>query len=120
MIEIEALVEAFDTVDPAPAIVLVSVTSNEPEEVSGDGDGSTRIDIQEADIGTADFLFLVRAERAAVEEGRIYTVVYRAIDVCGNEATSAATVIVPHDRGERERNRSKNGQSRTNGGSSLS
>ena len=100
MAEIEAIVEVSDTVDPAPAIVLVSVTSNEPEDATGDGDGHTEMDIEGADLGTADLLFLVRAERAAVEEGRIYTVVYCAIDFCGNEATAEATVVVPHDRGK--------------------
>lgn len=99
MVPIEATVSAVDIVDPSPSVVLLSVISNEPDDVHGLGDGSFGLDIQEADVGSADFDFLVRAERAAVLEGRIYTIVYRATDTSGNVADGTVMVVVPHDVG---------------------
>ena len=57
--------------DPNPAITLVSIVSNEPD--NGVADGNTINDIQGAVIGTDDRTFLVRAERSARGTGRRYT-----------------------------------------------
>jgi len=44
------------------SIQLVSIVSSEPDD--GIGDGNTIGDIQEAEYGTADFEFQLRAERS--------------------------------------------------------
>ncbi|MFN0139655.1 MAG: VWA domain-containing protein, partial [Pyrinomonadaceae bacterium] len=74
---------------------LVSITANEP--VNGKGDGNTESDIEDAEFGTDDRQFSLRAERSGTGSGRVYTITYRATDAAGNSALATATVIVPHD-----------------------
>ena len=95
MVDVAVSVSADDNCD-APAVVLESVESNEADD--GDGDGSTVDDIQGAEIGTADFAFLLRAERAGGGDGRIYTTIYAATDASGNRSTAGGFIVVPHDR----------------------
>ncbi len=76
----------------APAVSLVSVTSDEPDDAPGSGDGSTIGDVViEADR------FLLRAERLTGGDGRTYTVVYEATTTNGSQLTTqvSATVVVP-------------------------
>jgi hypothetical protein len=80
-------------------ISLVSVTSSEPD--NGTGDGDTVGDVQGADVGAADFDFQVRAERSGSGPGRVYTVVYRVVDAVGLETTATTFIKVPHDQGHR-------------------
>ena len=75
------------------------VTSNEPDDAEGIGDGNTLNDIQGVDPGTADSIFQLRAERSGTGVGRTYTVTYRATDGSGNLATATSSVFVPHDQG---------------------
>jgi hypothetical protein len=96
LVDISAVVVAADSCS-AVEVVLESITSNEPD--NGEGDGNTVNDIQDADFGTADFDFVLRAERSGTGDGRVYTVVYSATDASGNTATATATVVVPHDQG---------------------
>jgi hypothetical protein len=91
---IVASVAASDICDPSPSIQLISITSNEADD--GLGDGDTTGDIQEADIGTNDTSFLLRAERSGTGTGRIYTVTYRATDASSNTTVKTATVFVRH------------------------
>jgi hypothetical protein len=95
MVPITATVIVDDTCDPNPVIRLVSIISSEPE--NDRGDGNTAPDIQ-ADIGTADFSLLLRAERDGRANGRTYTITYEVEDASGNTASAQATVLVPHDR----------------------
>ena len=85
-----------DLCDPHPSVVLTSIVSDEPDDAVGNGDGNTTGDIQEAAVGTADFHFKVRAERAGSDDGRVYTVTYTSTDACGLSAAAIATVVVPH------------------------
>jgi hypothetical protein len=78
-------------------VTLVSVTSNEPD--NGLGDGDTTGDIQGAETGTADYDFLLRAERAGGGSGRVYRIVYSVVDAGGVETLVRARVTVPHDQG---------------------
>jgi hypothetical protein len=96
MSDIVATVIVSDICDPDPQVILVSITSNEPDEGLGDGDHPD--DIQEADFGTEDYEFQLRSERSGLGDGRIYTVTYSATDGSGNEAVATADVYVPHDR----------------------
>ncbi|MDX1387993.1 MAG: Ig-like domain-containing protein [Acidobacteriota bacterium] len=96
MVSIEASVEAEDVCSDV-MVMLMSVESNEPE--NDIGDGNTAPDIAGANIGTEDYHFQLRAERSGTGSGRTYTVVYKAVDASGNEATATAYVIVPHDQG---------------------
>jgi endo-1,4-beta-xylanase len=100
MVPIHAIVVAKDTCTHAEdvEVLLLSVTSNEPE--NGNGDGNTVGDIQDAVTGTADFDFLVRAERSGGGSGRVYTANYEATDAAGNSADAFGEAKVPHDLGK--------------------
>jgi hypothetical protein len=102
MVVVTAEVAATDACGGA-VIHLRSVASNEPDDARGAGDGSTTGDVRHAEPGTADLEFELRAERSARGTGRVYTVTYSATDGSGNESTAEATVVVPHDRGQRGR-----------------
>ncbi len=97
MSPISADVTVTDVCDPNPSFVLYDITSSEPDD--GKGDGHTTGDIQEADYGTEDVDFLLRSERRGGGDGRIYTIIYRAMDGSGNAAYDTVTVTVPHDQG---------------------
>lgn len=80
----------------ASGFELVGVTSDEPDEGTGDGDFPD--DIQGVEPGTADTSFEVRAERMGSGDGRTYTATYRVEDGSGNSAQTEATVEVPIGR----------------------
>jgi hypothetical protein len=87
---------AADLCDPSATIRLVSVTSSEPDDAIGAGDGATRGDIQGADLGTPDTRVLLRAERAGGGPGRTYELRYLAVDRSGNASSAVAVVTVPN------------------------
>jgi len=96
MVEINASLEVSDNCDDNPVVVLVSITSSEPPDDIGDGHHQP--DIEDADFGTADSTFSVRAERMGTRLGRIYTVVFTATDFSGNSATGEVYIRVPHNQ----------------------
>jgi hypothetical protein len=98
MVEVDAVLSAEDLCGP-PDVLLASVSSSEPDNAVGTGDGDTVNDIQAADVGTPDFEFSLRAERSGSGDGRTYTVTYTAADSAGNESSAMAIVDVPHDQG---------------------
>ena len=79
--------------DANPAIRLVSITSNEPDNGLGDGDQPQ--DIQGAAFGTDDREFQLRSERSGPGNGRVYTITYSATDASGNQTLRQTTVTVP-------------------------
>ena len=91
---IKATINVSDNLDPNPTVALVSVTSNEPD--NGTGDGDTANDIVIVD----NFTFQLRAERSGSGNGRIYTITYQVTDWAGNSTVETATVTVPHDKGK--------------------
>jgi hypothetical protein len=100
MSNVTATVTASDICYPSLSVVLVSATSNEPDDAQGGGDGNTTDDIQGASFGTPDFQVMLRAERMGGGSGRFYTLTYMVSDGSGNSATTASQVSVPHDRAE--------------------
>ena len=94
--EVVAKISVTDDKDPHPSVRLVSITSSEPD--NGLGDGDTPNDVQQADFGTDDRQFLLRAERSGTELGRTYTVTYEAQDAAGNASRVSVKVMAPHDR----------------------
>lgn len=93
LIPITTTVNVLDRCDPGASFRLVSITSNEPDD--GLGDGDTPNDIRGVQLGTADTTFLLRAERSGTGVGRIYTIVYRAVDSAGNTRDVTVYVRVP-------------------------
>ena len=98
MIDIAVSLSVTDACS-TPTVVLASVSSNEPDDATGTGDGSTVGDIQGALPGVADDRFQLRAERRGEGAGRIYTVTYSAVDGAGNATPATRYVLVPHDQG---------------------
>ncbi len=95
LVDITATVTVSDICDPSPTFVLTSISSNEPD--NGLGDGDTANDIQGHVLGAPDTTFQLRAERAGLGSGRVYTIVYTASDGSGNTTPATVTVTVPHD-----------------------
>jgi hypothetical protein len=91
--------ETRDLCDPGPAVSLVSVTSSEPDDAPGLGDGETIGDISGAELGTADDDVDLRSERDGRGPGRVYELTYRAVDASGSATPSFVVVTVPHDQG---------------------
>jgi len=96
LVDIVAAVTVTDSCDPQATFVLTSITSNEPD--NGTGDGDTANDIQNAAYGTADTHFSLRSERSSSGSGRVYTILYTASDGSGNEMPATVRVYVPHDQ----------------------
>lgn len=97
MVDITANITVTDACDAHPTVKLVSISSNEP--ANSTGDGNTSPDIAGATFGTDDRSFQLRAERKGNGNGRVYTVTYSAEDASGNTAQQIATVTVAHDQG---------------------
>lgn len=93
-VDVTAILTVSDICDPSPEVTLVSVTSNEPDDARGIGDGNTINDIVIVDT----YCFKLRAERDGAGTGRVYTIIYRVTDESGNSAIASAAVIVPHAR----------------------
>ena len=97
LVQITATVQTSDGCDANPAVALVSITSNEPDNGLGDGDQPN--DIQAVAGGPIPFgtdvrAFLLRAERSGSGTGRVYIVNYMVRDASGNESLASAQVFV--------------------------
>jgi len=88
MIPVVVSVSASDRGDAAPAARIVSVTSNEP--VNGTGDGDTGPDW----AITGPLTLTLRAERAGTGSGRIYTITVQVTDRFGNSSNATVQVTV--------------------------
>lgn len=102
MVPITATITVKDDYDPQPEIKLVSITANEPLDKDDIKVGKLFTDIRQ---------FQLKAEREGKNKaGRIYTVTYIANDASGNQTEVSATVTVPHDRDDKEQQRSHDGK----------
>ena len=94
MIPINVVVSVEDEISGIASVVLNSIISNESD--NGLGDGNTIDDIQDAEFGTKDTAFSLRAERSGNND-RVYTITYTATDLAGNVKNITKTVTVPHN-----------------------
>jgi hypothetical protein len=97
MVDVSANVSVVE-VCGSPTIVLLSVTSNEPDDAAGDADGNTTGDIQGVTTGTDDRAFQLRAETGPVFGGRRYLVTYTATDASNNKGIGRTAVSVQAPR----------------------
>jgi hypothetical protein len=95
MVNVTVSVIATDLVDPAPMSHIISVSSNQP--IDGTGDGDTAPDW----LITGPLTLQLRAERAGGTAGvpRIYTITVGTSDASGNTAYGTVTVSVGDGRG---------------------
>jgi len=98
LVDVAVDVEVEDDCDPAPAVRLVSVASDELELHAGEGSGRTSPDVEDAELGTDDRSVRLRAERAGRRDGRTYTLTYEVEDASGNATLASVDVVVAHDR----------------------
>jgi len=96
LITVNATINTTDVGSQIDSVVLTSITSNESD--NGLGDGDTSNDIQNAQFGSLDTSFTLRAERSGNGTGRVYTITYTVTDKAGNTTSALATVIVPHNQ----------------------
>jgi hypothetical protein len=87
MVPITVTVIATDTVDSNPTSTIVSVSSNQP--INGTGDGNTSPDW----VITGPLTLNLRAERSHGTD-RVYTITVATSDFSGNTTTSTVTVTV--------------------------
>jgi hypothetical protein len=89
----DLVASASDLCDPSVninSVVIANVTSDEPE--NGTGDGNTIDDIV---IGGDCKSVQLRAERMGGGDGRVYTITFKVTDSSGNSTTAAVQVTVP-------------------------
>src|SRR6185295_146963 len=87
MVNVAVTATAVDAVDPAPVTQIVSVSSNQP--VNGTGDGDSAPDW----VITGPFSLQLRAERSGGSD-RIYTITVESTYSAGNVGTATVTVRV--------------------------
>lgn len=91
MVPIEITAVASDNCDAAPACMVTSVSSNEPEE-------SSASKVKTPDwIVTGDLSLEVRSEKAKSNIDRVYDIEVSCSDYAGNTTTGHTEVRVPHD-----------------------
>jgi hypothetical protein len=96
LVGVQAQIAVQDSCDvEEPSVELVSIVSSEGADVRGAG--KTSPDSANAEIGTDDREFDLRAERSGRGTGRDYTITYRVTDLTGNQTEATAQVAVPHD-----------------------
>lgn len=89
LVTVTASVYASDNISSVDHVSLTSLTCNDPQaDVS---------DIQDAQMGTWDTTFKLRADKSSKGSERIYTITYTATDKAGNKKSVSAVVTVPHD-----------------------
>ncbi|WP_269320935.1 OmpL47-type beta-barrel domain-containing protein [Bacillus sp. UNC438CL73TsuS30] len=93
LVTVNANVEADDSLSGVAKTELVSITSSDSNTAADD--------IQNANFGTFDKSFDLRAERSGkAKEGKVYTITYQVTDVAGHVSKQSASVTVPHDQGK--------------------
>ena len=92
MVPVTLSASVSDNRDPAPTSPrIVSVTSNESADGTGDGHTSPDWNV------TGDLTVELRAERSGHGDGRVYTITVESVDRSGHVGRSAVTVTVAHN-----------------------
>ena len=81
---------------PGPIDCEITVTSDEPQSGTGNGDQSPDWNVLN------DHHLKLRAERAGDGDGRVYTVKITCTDQYANSTSGTKTVLVPHDMRARD------------------
>lgn len=89
MVTVTADVYVSDPFSQIDNIVLTSITCNDVIQPG---------DIQDAQFGTFDKTFALRAEKSKDHSQRVYTITYTATDKAGNHSVATVAVTVPHDQ----------------------
>ena len=97
-------VSVSDIGDSSPVLEIEITHNEDPHENTGAGDGNHEPDWQIDEDGTV----WIRAERNGTGEDRIYTITVYAEDASGNTAEESFIVTVPHDLGDKDRERIRN------------
>ena len=85
----------YPVTDDCPNTCVLTVSSNEP--INDSGDGNTSEDWRVIDANRV----LLRSERAGTGNGRIYTITVTCSNDTNKESSiSTVTVLVPHGRGQ--------------------
>jgi len=87
MVNVAVAVNAVDVVDPSPTAHIISVSSNQPVNGTGDGDTAPDWNI------TGPLTVQLRSERSHGVT-RVYTITVEAADDSGNTVTSTVQVVV--------------------------
>ena len=87
--------DVCDSTVDVGSVKILKVSSDEPEDANGNGDGKTLDDI----VISNDCLSVkLRKERAGGLNGRIYTLTFEVADASGNSSTATCKIGVPHDK----------------------
>ena len=97
MVDIAIVANAEDN-SGGPVSLLVTVSSNEPEDGTGDGNTASDWEVVDIDDDSGIITLTLRAESSGSGDGRIYTITITATDEVGNSSTSDVEIIVPHDK----------------------
>jgi len=92
MVPVNVEATVTDNCDAHPSAKIVSVTSNEPQSGTGDGDAAPDWEL------TGDLSLKLRAERKGSGKGRTYTITVQCTDYAGNRSSKDACVKVPHNK----------------------
>src|SRR3989339_386460 len=110
---LQASVDATDN-QPGVSFILKSIVSSEAD--MGLGFDDVAGDIQNAEFGTPDLSFDLRAERYGTGDGRIYSITYEATDAAGNKAQAIVNVLVKHSQAQNEGHPDVSDKSNSNNG----
>ena len=77
--------------------MILSIYSDEPEDLEGKGDGNTVDDI--VILGPSSFK--VSSERQGTGNGRVYGITFIVFDSSGNSSVATVYLGVPHDKSEK-------------------
>jgi hypothetical protein len=91
---IQSITDQCNGTIPVGSAQITKVTSDEPDDVDGGGDGNTTNDMVITGAITVD----LRAERQGAGDGRVYKVQFSVQDAAGNVTRGICPVEVPHDQ----------------------